>query len=122
MSTRKKIQRVEVITGSPSMNPPHLITKEEMNELRAMALAALENKCGAPRSIQPVNEKPKSEARQELDNRLQGILERWKDVSPAPILPLTQPGVPCHGATVAAEPEIPLHQLLKDLMRKATRK
>jgi hypothetical protein len=107
--------------------PPRLITSEEIAALNAIALAvlaALENKTDAPRSIRPLSNKPKSEAHQELENRLEGILDRWKDAPPTPTLHQTQPGKLCHGAsaTIVPEPEIPLHQLLKDLMRKATRK
>ena len=106
------------------MNTPRLIPKEDIFELRAMALGVLENIADAPRSIQPLSNKPKSEARQELEARLEGILDKWKDAPPMPTLRQTQPGKPCHNAsaTVVAEPEIPLHQLLKDLMLKATKK
>lgn len=72
-----------------------------------------------------MNDKPKSKTRLEFDAYLQGIVERWEGVTlPAPTLHQTQPGKPCFAAsaTVSNEPEIPLHQLLKDLMRKATRK
>lgn len=119
---KRNLEKVEAVATASTMNdPPFLMTKDEVK----FCYSLLANR-------QPQNsERIMSEAKRDLIIMLDRIADRWKNAPPPPVPPLALdkscPGSDMNTASAkrADEPDIPLHQLIKQtklLLAKASRK
>jgi len=132
---RKKsnLEKVEAIDRSTMAQPPFVMANEILffQDLRQRVLAAIANKSGVVKSIAPeLRQDDKTEGRIEIETMICRIADRIKNAPPLPVPPLVLtyaapeqvqdvPGAHAEGESVS---DVPLHVLLRDLMKKAARR
>lgn len=139
MSRRRRLEAAESITGKPDLNPPVLMTDEDLlfwfglleqtlnaRSAEATRAAALSSPAHPGSRTSPArSDEHKSEARREFDAMIFRIAERLKGAPPSPIPPLVlayaPPAVESGAQGVAAataENDLTASELLKVLRRK----
>jgi hypothetical protein len=118
------IERYKIVKDAERIK--HGLTPEEIKEIKQLILTAYDrsNKTESPNWTPFVPDPNRPQAYNDLCVRISGIADRLRGhiQRPNTHTGLPGPGPARDAASAKVEPEIPLHQLLKDLMRKASTK
>lgn len=127
---KRNLEKVEAIDRSTITQPPVLMTDADLKLWYGLLEEVLAERKAKRQSDQATtalaNDISKSEGRKEFDSMIARIADRLRDAPPFPVPPLVlqHRGVqidPVKPIANDIEQEMPLAELLRDLMRKANR-